>query len=205
MRNPLVKAFLDYHHRTSRIPHGKRVTKSLVRQLGRVDSLMDIGCGDGVNTRLIAVGSGAKRVAGVDVVRRENTAMEVKLFDGTHVPFEDKSFDAVTLVDVLHHCEEPQTVLNEAVRVAKRCVVVKDHFTFGPISSKILYWSDLVGNAKDAIPCPDTYVSPKEWIDMVTRAGGRVVSLDWPLKLHDLPWRIVGWPELQFTMRIEPA
>jgi hypothetical protein len=62
---------------------------------------------------------------------------------------------------------------------------------------------DLVGNAKDSIPCPGTYFTPAQWIEMIQSAGGRIAALDWPLKTHDLPWRIVGWPELQFTAKLD--
>jgi hypothetical protein len=63
---------------------------------------------------------------------------------------------------------------------------------------------DQVGNAKDSIPSPGTYFDPHTWIEMVDRAGGRVESLDWPLRIHDLPWRIVVRPELHFTAKIVP-
>jgi hypothetical protein len=39
---------------------------------------------------------------------------------------------------------------------------------------------------------------------MVDRAKARIVAIDWPLKLHDLPWRILGWPELQFSAKLVP-
>jgi hypothetical protein len=68
----------------------------------------------------------------------------------------------------------------------------------------MLYWMDLVGNAKDGIASPGTYFEPDEWVAMIARAGGRMIALDWPLKTHDLPWRIVGWPQLQFTAKIAP-
>jgi SAM-dependent methyltransferase len=201
---PLKRLALDYHHRTSRVPCGERVGASLAKHLGRVDSLLDVGCGDGANARRLAKSSGASRVVGVDVHQRATTFIDVQVYDGLHLPFADRSFDAVSIIDVLHHCSDPRQVLREVVRVADKVVVIKDHFRFGPVSNTLLYWMDIVGNAKDAIPSPGTYFHPSEWVEMIAEAKGRVEAIDWPLKTHDLPWRIVGWPELQFTAKVVP-
>ena len=205
MLDLLKRGFLAYHHRTSRIPYGRRVVASLAGHLGHVESLLDVGCGDGVNTRTLAEQVGARRVAGVDVLVRPSAVIEVREYDGIHIPFPDRSFDAVSLVDVLHHCTEPQAVMREAIRVADKVVVIKDHFAFGPVTHKVLYFIDKTGNAKDGIPVPGTYFEPQQWVAMIAEAGGRLASLDWPLKTHDLPWRLVGWPELQFTAKVVPV
>jgi SAM-dependent methyltransferase len=204
MFNALKRLALDYHHRTSRLPQGERVCASLTKQIRHAESLLDVGCGDGQNTLRFANAVGATRVEGVDILIRANPVIDVKRYDGRHLPFPDKSFDVVTIVDVLHHCEDMQAVLTECVRVAKEAVAIKDHFKFGKLTDKMLYWMDIAGNAKDGIPSPGNFLHPREWVELVEKAGGTIVSLDWPLKTHDLPWRLVGWPELQFTARIEP-
>ena len=196
---------LAYHHRSSRGPQGERVVRSLSAHLGRLDSLLDIGCGDGVNLKKLAAAANASRFAGVDVLVRPSATIDVVEYDGHNLPFPDRSFDGVTLVDVLHHCDDAERVLAEALRVATKVVAIKDHFAFGPVTSKMLYWMDLVGNAKDSIFSPGKYLHPDEWVRMIARTGGKLEALDWPLKTHDLPWRIVGWPELQFTAKIAPV
>jgi SAM-dependent methyltransferase len=204
MIDGLKSRVLNYHHRTSRVPCGERVSASLIRHIGRAESLLDVGCGDGGNTERVAERVGAKHVVGVDIVVRPSAAISVQPYDGTHLPFPDKSFDAVTIVDVLHHCKEPRVVLREVFRVARKVVAIKDHFKFGPVTNAMLYAMDLVGNAKDNIFSPGTYFEPAEWIDMIAHGGGRVTALDWPLRTHDLPWSVIGRPQLQFTMRAEP-
>lgn len=204
MLNRIKQGFLSYHHRTSRIPQGERVVASLAKQLGHANSLLDVGCGDGKNTLALARQVGATRVMGVDVVVRPTAVIEVQSYDGVHLPFPDRSFDAVSIVDVLHHCTDPLAVLKETLRVADKMLIIKDHFAFGPVTHKMLYWMDIAGNAKDAIPSPGTYFEPQQWVSMIAEAGGRIESLDWPLKTHDLPWRLIGWPQLQFTARVVP-
>jgi SAM-dependent methyltransferase len=198
----LKQGFLAYHHRTSRVPQGQRVVASLARHLDRARSLLDVGCGDGTNTLALARAIGAETVAGVDVVVRPTAVVPVRAYDGVHLPFPDRAFEAVSIVDVLHHCTEPRAVLGEALRVADRVLVIKDHFAFGPLTHRMLYWMDIAGNARDQTPSPGTYFEPSQWVDMIGQAGGRIVGLDWPLKTHDLPWRIVGWPQLQFTAKV---
>lgn len=202
--NP-VKVLLQYHHRTVRMPRRDRITSSLAAHLGRVDSLLDVGCGDGANTKRLAETAGATRVVGVDVHVREHTFIDVKPYNGRDLPFPDASFDAVSIVDALHHCSEPQRVLDEAARVARSVVVIKDHLAFGPVSRKLLYCMDLVGNAKDGIACPGTYFDLREWIHMIQHAGARMEAIEWPLRIHDMPWRLLGWPELQFTAKLVPV
>ena len=72
---------LDYHHRTSRIPQGERVVDSIVRHIGRAESLLDVGCGDGHNLLRVADRIGAKRHEGVDVFVRPTAVIPVTQYD----------------------------------------------------------------------------------------------------------------------------
>jgi ubiquinone/menaquinone biosynthesis C-methylase UbiE len=52
---------------------------------------------------------------------------------GEHLPFSDNSFDLVTVTGVLHHVENPKSVLAELFRVSRIGVIISDHnnFSFG--------------------------------------------------------------------------
>lgn len=198
-------ALFSAHHRRVHVPRVDRVARALAAQIGHARSLLDVGCGDGTVARQIGDAVGAERVAGVDVKVRPQVAVEVTAYDGLHLPFADGAFDVVVISDVLHHCEDPHAVLREALRVAKDAVAVKDHFCFGPISEKILLWMDQVGNAAPGVHVRGTYWTPAEWVEMVNAAGGRIAKLEWPLQIHDYPFRLVTRDELQFAARIEHA
>jgi SAM-dependent methyltransferase len=201
----LKRALVEAHHHRVHVPRVERVSRALADQIGTASSLLDIGCGDGTVARGIGARVGATRIAGVDIKVRPYVAIEVAHYDGTHLPFPDDAFEAVILSDVLHHCRDPEAVLADALRVASRVVAIKDHFRFGELSNKILWLMDVAGNAGPAVEVRGTYFSPSEWIELVAKAGGRVTNLTWPLRVHDLPFRLITQDRLQFAARVEPV
>jgi SAM-dependent methyltransferase len=201
----LREALFAYHHRAMHVPRVRRIARALGDQIGRARSLLDVGCGDGTVARQVAERIGAEHVAGVDIKVRPGAAIESLPYDGIHLPFDDEAFEAVIVADVLHHAGDPGAVLRECLRVASRVVAVKDHFQFGWASEKILLIMDVVGNAAPAVEVRGTYLTPASWIDLVTSAGGRVTALEWPLQIHDYPWRVVTRDALQFAARVEKA
>ena len=204
MIETLKRAVFSYHDKAIHRPRVERVAASMSELIGRASSILDIGCGDGTVARTIAERVGATRVAGVDVLVRPDVAIDVRVYDGRTIPYDDDAFEVVLIADVLHHAEDAGRVLREALRVASRAVIVKDHFRGGPVSDRILLWMDVVGNAAPGVLVRGRYLSPNEWVDLVRDAGGRVTRLDWPLRIHDLPFRLVTRSELHFAARIEP-
>ncbi|AUX22917.1 hypothetical protein SOCEGT47_034330 [Sorangium cellulosum] len=199
----LEHAFFSLHHRLVHVPRVDRVARALAAQIGRATSLLDVGAGDGAVALEVARRVGAQRVAGVDVKVRPGAAIEILAHDGERLPFPDGAFEAVLLSDVLHHCARPGALLAEALRVASRAVALKDHFRFGPASEKILLWMDRVGNAAPGVEVRGTYFTPGELVELARGAGGRITGLEWPLRIHDLPFRLVTQDRLQFAARVE--
>jgi ubiquinone/menaquinone biosynthesis C-methylase UbiE len=197
------KALFSLHRRAVTLPRARRITDALAELAGSSRSLLDVGAGDGAIAAAVGERVGATRIAGVDVLVRPHTVIEVVPYDGRRLPFPDGAFEIVTISDVLHHCEAPSEVLAECLRVASRAVLVKDHFRFGAVSRALLLAMDVVGNAEAGVLVRGTYFSPAEWIEMVRRAEGRITSLRWPLRIHDAPMRFVTRDELQFAARIE--
>src|SRR5262249_12702715 len=79
-------------------------------------TLLDIGCGDGSIDLLVQQANPSLSVRGVDVLVRPAAKIPVDRFDGCRLPFDDKSFDAVMCIDVLHHTEDPTILMREAKR-----------------------------------------------------------------------------------------
>ncbi len=178
-----------------------RVASAIASLAGETESLLDVGAGDG------RVGAALRdalraRVQGVDVLVQTDARIPVRSFDGATLPFENGTFEIVTLCDVLHHAADSETLLREALRVARRAVVIKDHYRFGRASNALLLAMDVIGNASQGILVRGTYLSPKEWIDLASRAGGRIDAQLWPLDVHAFPLRLATRSELQFAARI---
>ncbi len=201
--SPAARALFALHHRAIHLPRVERVTRALAAQIGHADSLLDVGCGDGSVAQGIGAAIGARRVEGVDVLVRPATAIPVTPYDGEHLPFGGGAFEAVVLSDVLHHCEHPAIVLREALRVASRVVAIKDHFRFDRLSGAILLAMDQIGNAAPGVLVRGTYFTAGELATLVDDAGGRITGLEWPLRIHDLPWRLITQDRLQFAAKIQ--
>lgn len=196
-----------WHFEAVSAPRAQRIAAEVVDLLPPTEALLDVGCGDGTLVKLVASRAGVKRFSGVDVKLQPDLDFDARAYDGRRLPFDDASFDAVTISDVLHHADSPLDVLGEALRVTRRggAVIVKDHFRFGAWSNGVLLAMDLVGNYAQGILVTGNYLSPPEWIDLVRRAGGSVDKLTWPFRVHSLPFRLITRSEYQFVARIVHA
>ncbi len=126
-------------------------------------SVLDVGCGDGRVAAAIAARRPDLRFSGVDVLVRPRSSIPVREFDGRILPEPASSFDDVLFVDVLHHAEDPGALLDEAVRVARRAIIVKDHHRDGFLAGPTLRLMDRVGNVRYGVALPYNYWTREEW------------------------------------------
>ena len=87
-------------------------------------SLLDVGCGDGWLAAKVGQARPELKLAGLDVLVRPGTHIPVEGFDGKKLPCADGSWDAVMMVDVLHHTEDPSVLLNEAAEANADLIVM---------------------------------------------------------------------------------
>src|SRR5919108_1423747 len=109
-------------------------------------TVLDVGCGDGLLAYLIMQKRPDIKIKGVDILKRGQTRIPVESFDGEIIPYGDGTFDVAMFVDVLHHTIDPMILLHEAIRVARKGVVIKDHTCNGSFDNLILRLMDQVGN-----------------------------------------------------------
>ncbi|MBZ5701060.1 MAG: methionine biosynthesis protein MetW [Acidobacteriia bacterium] len=166
----------------------------LARQLAALlppgSRLLDVGCGDGSLGALLRGLVPGLHVEGVEVHARPGCAVPFQLFDGQHLPFPDNSFDVCLFVDVLHHSQTPLVILQDACRVSRKFVLIKDHFS----ESRFDYWTlrlmDWVGNAPHGVSLPYNYFSRAQWDDAFRRSSlvPRSTQTHLPLYLPPLSW-----------------
>lgn len=176
-----------------RVLHGSLVSPRRVIKLGMhlasilpSGSILDVGCGDGSIDALILERRTDISIQGVDVLLRPQSRIPVQKFDGSSLPFDDKSFDSVLFVDVLHHTDDPSVLLKEAARVARKNVVLKDHTMDGLLSRQTLRFMDWFGNAHHGVVLPYNYWPEQKWQDeFVSR---RLPVEKWISRLGLYPW-----------------
>lgn len=152
--------------------------------------LLDVGCGDGSLGALLGSLVPGLHVEGVEVHARPDCAVPFQLFDGQHLPFPDNSFDLCLFVDVLHHSPAPVVILQDACRVSRKFVLVKDHLS----ESHFDYWTlrlmDWVGNAPHGVSLPYNYLSRAQWDEAFRQSSlvSRSTQTDLPLYPPPLSW-----------------
>lgn len=93
-----------------------------------IDSVLDIGTGTSIPIHIFARHFPRVTFNTVDITDiRKIKQLPFVIYDGPILPFENSEFDVSILNETLHHCEEPEAVLNEARRVAKSVYVI-EHF-----------------------------------------------------------------------------
>ncbi|HEV2022080.1 MAG TPA: methyltransferase domain-containing protein [Terriglobales bacterium] len=133
------------------------LSQHLAEMAPREASILDVGCGDGLLDQLLLERRPDLSVRGIEVLIRKKTYRPIETYDGKTIPFPQKSFDAVMLVDVLHHTDDPLELLTQAAGVARKCVLLKDHTRNGLLAGPTLRFMDRVGNARHGVALPYNY------------------------------------------------
>lgn len=104
-----------------------RFKKSKLLELAG-ESVLMIGCGSGKYLQFAR--DARRKVAGVEISQSLAARAHARIggcvavADARNLPFPDRSFDTVTLWDVLEHLPEDSRALEEALRVARRNVLL---------------------------------------------------------------------------------
>jgi len=98
----------------------------------RPNSVLDVGCGEGVVTERLARLTDASTVGvdiGDDKLRdewrwRAGGTLSFEAASAYELPYDDDSFDCVCALEVLEHLERPRDALVEMARVSSRALLV---------------------------------------------------------------------------------
>jgi SAM-dependent methyltransferase len=196
----IEKKTLNALHNTAVFKRRVKVLARLVsRELHGGGSVLDLGCGDGSIARAVMHERAEYEIRGLDVLVRPHTWIPVDLFDGQEIPFPDNSFDWITIIDVLHHTDDPQALLAEARRVARLGIVVKDHSREGVGAYSTLRFMDWVGNRGHNVRLPYNYLARDDWKSILAETG--LVAKTWTedLRLYPFPFNVLFDRQLHFV------
>jgi SAM-dependent methyltransferase len=197
----LINAVHDsyVHHRRIR-----RLADLLSNLIPEGNSVLDVGCGDGLLARRIQAIRHDVRVSGIDVLVRDTTHIPVQHFDGRSFPENLGQADVVMFVDVLHHTDDPMVLLREAARVARRAILIKDHTRDGLLAGATLRVMDYVGNAHHRVILPYNYWPGRSWHEAFRELGLTVRAWEDDLKLYPRWADWVFGRKLHFIALLEP-
>lgn len=141
--------------------------------LHKGDLILEIGAGSGDIIHLLK--NDHFEVRGVDI-QDLSLFSDIKpiVYDGKTIPFKDKSFDTILLITVLHHTKNPEAILKEARRVAKRVIVVEDIFT-GQLQKYVTFVMDSVTNF-EFIGHPHSNRDDSEWRETFKKMGFTILN-----------------------------
>jgi ubiquinone/menaquinone biosynthesis C-methylase UbiE len=210
-------AFVSRYESWFRSPQGRfayQVQRHLLERLVAVwprrgQKLLEVGCGPGIF--LEALWEAGFDVSGLDpspamlkaARSRLGTKAELHLGRAEHLPFDDKEFDYVTLFTVLEFCDSPEEALREAVRVARKGLLVGflNRWSLYYLShGKVWPWTKRLNTLRQA-----HWFSVPEVSRLVGQAAGRR-PCKWSSVLPGpaFSWR-GGWPWSCFNARIYPG
>jgi len=191
--------------------HGVLVGQRRARVLGEMlgaripasSRVLDVGCGDGAISLLLAAGNPGVSVEGVEYSMRPGCKIPCTEFDGRKLPFAASSFDLCVLVDVLHHTTDLRAVLGEAARVSRRYVLIKDHTRESAIEGLTLRVMDWVGNRPHGVGLTYNYQSRAQWEGHFAACGLREVSFTSAVPLYPPPLSWIAGRKLHFISLLE--
>ena len=101
--------------------------------------------------------------------------------------------------------EEPEALLREALRVARRSVLIKDHLCDGFAARPTLAFMDRVGNRGFDMPMPHNYWRRDQWRQAFARLGVEVDHWSSRVPLYPWPASLVFGRGLHFVASIRSA
>ncbi|RME57485.1 class I SAM-dependent methyltransferase [Candidatus Parcubacteria bacterium] len=158
--------------------------EKIVAYAGR--SVLDIGCRTGAYVAFCnALG---KQSVGIDIhapslaqARRQYPTCDFRQISGDDLPFEDKQFDTVLMWDVLEHIQDDHKALSEALRVARKNVLISvpkpDEMTHPGIGVTYLHYID---------PEHKRYYTPEDIRNLADTCGGKVAQVEHWCRIYPL-------------------
>lgn len=151
------------------------------KYLSDCQTILDVGCGNGMQAKMIANNFKNARITCLDVgdyLWKNNKDLPLTLYSGDVMPFSDASFDAVLLFFTLHHTIDPQKILKESMRVSKKYVLVFEEVYKHSLQKYAMIVYDMMINILilgSSISVPK-FFTRDDWIKIFQKLATRNIS-----------------------------
>ena len=157
------------------------------------DRILDIGLGNGFVAKQVR-DYYKVYMEGVDIVDYNETGIKNTIYDGLNLPFKDKSFDCILILQTLHHCTDQIKVLKEAKRVSRRSIIVMEDVYYNYFEKMVTFLHDYISNKRKGVDCPYYFHNKDEWKSIFKKLGLKIVketdtvSKYWFLKFNNVAY-----------------
>ena len=140
------------------------------------ETLLDVGTGMGnIAWRLQQMGHPTTPLDIEDVSFTPD--IHPVIYDGRHMPFKSKAFDSALILTVLHHIprEAQIPVIREALRVAKRLIIIEDVHYNWPHKLSTMFLDSLLN--LEFVGHPHSNKSDEEWRALFKSLGLTITAV----------------------------
>ncbi len=198
---------------TNRMVRSKFFVEKFDHHVIKGETILDLGCGTGhIGLYLKQCG---QQVTLIDVKARwgyvgqwlfsepcagylaKSNGIHYSTYNGSVLPFDNESFDTVLVAFVLHHADDPDSVLSEAMRVARKRIIVLEDTPDTEKEARFNRFADAVVNLEIA-GHPHANRSKREWESKFLSLGLKLVQVQswtWTNK-----WLRLPFPNILFVL-----
>lgn len=143
-------------------------------------------CKDFIERSLLDVGAGRCYIAETireknkvdvhcaDIQDKNRTNLRLTVYDGKRMPFKDNKFGTVLLCYVLHHCEEPETVLKECIRVCKKNIIIFEDSDPSFFTKGMDYLFNIIRGVKT----PLNFKTVNQWVKLFKGMNLKILKIE---------------------------
>ena len=119
------------------------------------------------------------QIDAIDVTDTSYSAsLRPELYDGEHMPYIEDAYDTALLLTVLHHTPQPDDILLETARVARRVIILEDVYD-GAWQRKYSKVADSITNL-EFFGHPHSNRSDAEWRQSFSRLNLKLLHAEVP-------------------------
>ena len=144
--------------------------------------ILDLGCGSAIAGKEFQDFFKAE-LWGVDIIDKRVVDIPFQIINGKNLPFSDNFFDVVLISYVLHHSQDPISLLKEAKRVSKKIIIFED-LPEGLFSRMTCQIHQISFDKFFKNPNKTSFKTKKEWERIFEELGLKVIFQN---RIHNFP------------------